>query len=385
MHEIDKDKMNRTAIVIIGSKEYSINTNITISDIRLINDYFENSDKDSFYILSNLVRNKVGKKVDEIPSLELIMHQEESFFLGFINEMLNTNTDLRFLFEENGIKDNIYHKFITSIKVYSDLESKKAFSRITEMSQTMLSSFKFIMPSFIEFNDSINLVLENINIQLKSISMKIDLSLLKQEQLITSHRMWGEMGWTIMPNAPSELFNEAPEDIISSNKKAMSYFRENTIDELFTEILGIKGINKSYVKEAIYAYKNKRYLSCSMILFSIIDSKLIILQRDEDKRKGRRLTGSKAASKLLERLKNEKNIEEMFMSLLIYENTLTCLKVLFSDGEDFKEQPTIINRNFLHHGMFKRKVNRKDCIQLFLLYYNLISFLEFFGYRKEWK
>ena len=53
-----------------------------------------------------------------------------------------------------------------------------------------------------------------------------------------------------------------------------------------------------------------------------------------------------------------------------------CLEKVFEGGKDFKNQPDVINRNFLDHGMMTKKVRKKDCIQLFLLYYNMLELLD---------
>ena len=50
--------------------------------------------------------------------------------------------------------------------------------------------------------------------------------------------------------------------------------------------------------------------------------------------------------------------------------------IFYKGGDDFKEQPDIMNRNFVDHGMLHRKVRRIDCIQLFLVYYNFLTFEE---------
>ena len=49
---------------------------------------------------------------------------------------------------------------------------------------------------------------------------------------------------------------------------------------------------------------------------------------------------------------------------------------VFEKGNDFRKQPEVLNRNFLDHGMLTRKVTRKDCVQLFLLYYNILELLD---------
>lgn len=75
-------------------------------------------------------------------------------------------------------------------------------------------------------------------------------------------------------------------------------------------------------------------------------------------------------------IKNEQDLEKRFLLLLDYENLFACLNTVFANGGDFRKQPVVINRNFVAHGMMTRRVIRKDCVQLFLLYYNLLMFLE---------
>ena len=37
----------------------------------------------------------------------------------------------------------------------------------------------------------------------------------------------------------------------------------------------------------------------------------------------------------------------------------------------------VLNRNYIDHGMNRKNVRKKDCIQLFLLLYNLCIVLEY--------
>lgn len=115
-----------------------------------------------------------------------------------------------------------------------------------------------------------------------------------------------------------------------------------------------------------------------MLLFSLIDAKLIRLQRKEDvsEKTKRRCSGASAIKKIKQRIETEQDINETFLLLLSFVNLFACMEVFFEDAKDFKKQPTLINRNFLQHGMLTRKVTKRDCIQLFLLYYNFLEFVE---------
>lgn len=55
------------------------------------------------------------------------------------------------------------------------------------------------------------------------------------------------------------------------------------------------------------------------------------------------------------------------------------LLIFFNDNDwkEYPNKPDIINRNWLMHGMCNYDdVTKSDCVKLFLLYYQLIIFLE---------
>ena len=150
------------------------------------------------------------------------------------------------------------------------------------------------------------------------------------------------------------------------------------MEQLFAALLDLPHVKKSDVNEAIFAFRNRQYKSCALILFTLIDARLIRLQRDEDRkgRKKRRDSGKNAAENLFKHIAEEQDIHGKTFMLFSHENIIHCLLTVFADGNDFKEQPDGINRNFLGHGMLTRKVARKDCVQLFLLYYNLLDYID---------
>ena len=57
----------------------------------------------------------------------------------------------------------------------------------------------------------------------------------------------------------------------------------------------------------------------------------------------------------------------------------SCLTTVFQFGNDFRNEGKAINRNFISHGMSERKVSKIDCLQLFLLYRNLLTFVDDFN------
>jgi len=96
------------------------------------------------------------------------------------------------------------------------------------------------------------------------------------------------------------FYNQEPESQKNANKAALALYGVKEMEGLFSKLCMTKGIRKSDIKEAIFDFQHKKYKSCCMIIFSLIDSKLIRLQRDEDRnpKTKRRYSGKKAAEKL---------------------------------------------------------------------------------------
>jgi hypothetical protein len=179
-------------------------------------------------------------------------------------------------------------------------------------------------------------------------------------------------------SGPIALFKEAPQSQKEANEIAMKYCKKKDTQELFDTLFDMKRVKKGDLQEAIFDFEHGQYKSCALLLFSIIDAMLIRMQREEDRKKRNRLrpSGIAAAKNILSRVKQENTDEETFYHIVYFENLFVCFETMFARGNDFVEQPNVINRNFLDHGMMIGKVRRRDCIQLFMLYFNFLQFLE---------
>lgn len=56
-------------------------------------------------------------------------------------------------------------------------------------------------------------------------------------------------------------------------------------------------------------------------------------------------------------------------------NYSSFMNTLFESARGFRDEPGTLNRNFLHHGMSKRKVLKKDCLKLFVAYHKTLTYL----------
>lgn len=253
---------------------------------------------------------------------------------------------------------------------------------IAQIVKPMMDTQEMLKPFFnqiSELSKSISKYYSSITTTLSDIIKRVRIpsfSEEEKEQIKGSYEEWGKYGWTPIPNASISFYFNPPVDMKDANRKALKYCKNEDMKELFEEMRTKSGIKQSDFEEAIFCFENKKYKSCAMILFALLDSKLIRFQKDEDrnKRNNLRPSGQKAAKNIEKRYdsEEEKNLYRLFEAA----NIFGCIDKFFEPGNDFKYQPKTINRNFLEHGMLTKQVRRMDCVQLFLLYYNFVKLLE---------
>lgn len=198
----------------------------------------------------------------------------------------------------------------------------------------------------------------------------------EKQELLESQQQWGKLGWTWFTYAPVNFYNDPPIDTNSAYSKVKPFCTVNGLEQLFEELRkkATKKSEKSDLDSAIFCYQNRQYKACSLLLFGIIESKLI---REMPKPRGkakRRPVGASAVKTLKE--KADQSEKDFFMVMHIA-NLFACLETFFANGDDFKCEPPTINRNFIGHGMNRRNVRKRDCIQLFLVLQNLQLYQKF--------
>lgn len=232
--------------------------------------------------------------------------------------------------------------------------------------------------SYVAFTSELSAVwkkaVSSLTEQFKRIPL-VSISEERKLKLISSFQRWGEYGWTIIPTASFALYSVIPASRTEANKMALHECTKSTIERLFRSTAKMKHCKNSDFSEAVFDFEHKKYKSCALVLFALIDAKLIRIQRTSDLKGKRRDVGVRAVDKARCRA-DERTEEYMLLTILNHTNLFACLDAMFGSGNDFKRQPEIINRNFIDHGMLTRKVTRLDCLQLFFLYY-LLHFLEF--------
>ena len=238
------------------------------------------------------------------------------------------------------------------------------------VNRAMPESIRKALSFFDELGESIARVQEQYRRIFDSISIpSFDEQWLQKRR--DSYEKWGEYGWTVIGWAPMKSFFTVPSSRADANATALSYCSDKQIESLFSDLLDKNGIKKTDLREAIDDFRSKRYKSCASVLFSIIDE--ILIRSMEKGKKKQRPSGKIAAEIINTKIENAVEVKGMIFHLLSWAGVFAALKVFFEPGTDFKQQPSVLGRNWLDHGMLHRLVKRMDCIQLFLLLENLID------------
>ena len=185
-------------------------------------------------------------------------------------------------------------------------------------------------------------------------------------------RKWAEYGWvTSVPHFDMDFWNECPKSQLEADRYVLKGLKNVDFAELWSEIRE-ESRNKPVFSEACKCFENRQYTACASLLISLIDGELIS-SRENNKNKNRK-TGSTAGSRVVEEKEKSEfyGLKGYFNLEMI--NFKAYIDLLFERAGNFEKEPKRVNRNFLHHGMSKRKVLRKDCIKLFIAYRQTIRY-----------
>lgn len=392
-------KANHKCIKLkINEKEYSVTLYLSAGDVFAIIDYINSGKQDYNIATATIIEKHIIPIQEEKPPVDAIA-ADEMALKTYISEIVDEEEKLKELYDKYEKDKNCCRRFVFAVNDKWKEQAQKSaiamanalegpLSLINKQSVDLLGGLtktaniiaKAIEP-YARISERITKTVIAINQQITSFLSGINIphiSEKKKKELCESYECWGSFGWAIIPQAELSLYNQAPISQQEANEIAMTYCKNSDMLKLFENIKTLKGVNKRDFEEAVFDYEHKQYKSCAMILFSLLDAKLIRMQKKSDinPRTKRRDSGIRAAENIKKRIESEQNIDKKLFLLLSHKNLFSCLSSFFVGGDDFKIQPILANRNFVDHGMLTKNIRKRDCIQLFLLYYNFLEFFE---------
>lgn len=382
----------------INDKEYSVTLYLSAGDVFALIDYINSGEHEYNIATAMIIEKHIIPIQEEKPPIDVIAADKMALKM-YISEIVDEEEKLKEFYDKYENENNCCRRFVYAVNdkwkeqvQKSAIAMANAFegplSIINKQSVDLLGKLttraniiaKAIEP-YARISEKITKTVVAINQQITSFLSGVKIPHISEKrkgELCESYECWGAFGWAIIPQAELSLYNQAPKSQQEANEIAMTYCKNSDMLKLFDNIRTLKGVNKKDFEEAVFDYEHKQYKSCAMILFSLLDAKLIRMQRKSDinPRTKRRDSGIRAAENIKKRIESEQNIDKKLFLLLSHKNLFSCLSAFFVGGDDFKVQPSLANRNFVDHGMLTKNIRKRDCIQLFLLYYNFLEFFE---------
>lgn len=148
---------------------------------------------------------------------------------------------------------------------------------------------------------------------------------------------------------------------------------DRLFDELFNFNIGEKNSRiDRYYKQAIFNYKNKCYYSCAVSLFPIIESYHQYMNNFNDNEFYKIKNNLESITEKVESVKQIYVTRITYYINLIKQFNDLAKNHYFNKSLDRQNEPDIINRNRIMHGLFSREVSQKDCLQLFCVISNMV-------------
>lgn len=146
---------------------------------------------------------------------------------------------------------------------------------------------------------------------------------------------------------------------------------DRMFDKLFSFVIDEQNARiNDYYNQAIFNYKNHCYYSCVVSLFPIIESyHKNMTDFNEDAFYKIKEHLEKVVNKVEKVKKIYKKEIDYYVNIVKQFNTLA--KQYFAISLEKDNEPEIINRNRIMHGLFTREIDKKDCLQLFCVISNL--------------
>ena len=148
---------------------------------------------------------------------------------------------------------------------------------------------------------------------------------------------------------------------------------DKLFDILFDFNIGEKNSRiDRYYHQAIFNYKNQCYYSCAVSLFPIIESYHQFINNFNEDCFYKIKDNLESVTKKMENVKQIYNIQIEYYKNLVKQFNELAKKHYFKKSLGRKNEPIIINRNRIMHGLFSREISQKDCLQLFCVISNMV-------------
>lgn len=346
-------------LVSIDGKKYKLQTYLTVLDaktLRLVNAPM--SDIEYRLVFSKIIWKKIVGEESSRPSVKCIYEQPDSLFEAFIDGVLKKEARLTLFYEKHSCESDCCKRFILA---YRDCLASFNKDLMKVFSET-------VVPVIESLNETISHTVEFITQSLRGT---------EKQQFATERNAvheWAHYGWTFPLEEDIDFFLSVPASKADADNQMNRFCSTDSLQRLWSITRGLPNCKKDDFGEAVFAFNNEKYKSCALLIFALIDAQLIHFQKEIHDVNNIKV-GKGAITYFENRYQIDNVVDIPFLPNLSFFNVLDCLNEIYRGYPNFTGSPPIINRHFVAHGMATKPVCKKDCIQLFYLYFNLLDLL----------
>lgn len=381
IYELKIEQKVKHLVIRINGVDYSLS--VREPSFKYIKECVEKNDCKR--AISDWIYNSIDESQRNLLDFETIYEQDDAFFDKLFTEYLKDDEKLFDCYNCRKADEDVCSKFVRAYIDYSKIVFASSLSKAKEIlsgfCSSYVSGFSKLLEDVIDYKAIYQKLFEGLNRAISSLRETIcrikipQISDERKQELIDIYKQWGNCGWTPHPQSSVNYFDFYPETKIDADNYALKVCNKDNMEFLFNELKSNKKVSSKNISEAIMCYNNKCYKACSLILFSLIDRKLIKLQKNQTEENIKTGTGAICVFKKKVEKENKEDISLLYF-YLIKINLFQALFKIFEGTENFTKKCDSPNRNYLIHGMTLKPVRKKDCIKLFLILYNLLDFVD---------
>ncbi len=373
----------------IDGKKYTVQLSISYFDFLILGRENISLVPDYKRTLAKFLYHKIDSEADTLPDFDSFMALPDDVFQQCIDALLLTSHSLQQNYQQHRLEVDMYAAIIAALNDEKEIikdNSAKAYERIKN---NLINIGSMIVSALSDnrislFMDNLLQAMTVLGEKLASFSPEnLQISKEEQDRLVAAYEKWAEYGWTQAPSGAIRQFDTPPENEYAANLFMRKELTKENIAFLFSSILEQKKVKKDDFEDAIGSFNSKQYKACCLLLFSLIDRLVAKIQPSIDQNNQWRRIGNRMIKRLKDMVEEKEGDGLRLLVIYLQQvNTIKCFEVLYKDYPGFTNEPKIINRNFVVHGMTKRKITKQDCLKVFLLYYNLLVLCEDFPNRR---
>jgi len=196
----------------------------------------------------------------------------------YIEKIIYEEENLKTIYDKYENESDICYRFLCAVNENWKIQSEKASKAIAGVLQNVFSEINVqrsryldtltktantitkVLESYSRISEKIAQTLVTINQRINDIFSGVKIPQVSDERkeiLCQSYESWGKFGWTILPKAEINLYNQPPQTQKEANEIAMKYCKNKDMIGLFEDTKKLKGVKRKNLKKLCLHIKTK--------------------------------------------------------------------------------------------------------------------------------